>query len=95
MNDAIGLLAFGAFLALWAAFGYALIASQGSLHQTYEWLRQLPLIVQGVIALLTLPAAVALWVWETSWPLIVRLPVVVGLGIWNLAVFFPRGLIGR
>jgi hypothetical protein len=95
MNEFIGLLAFGVFATLWIAFGYALVASQGSLDQTYEWLRGLPLIAQAVIAFLTLPVVIGLWVWETSWPLLVRLPLVVGLGAWTLAIFFPRWLIGR
>jgi hypothetical protein len=36
-----------------------------------------------------------LWVWETAWPLVVRLALIVGLGAWNLAVFFPRFLLDR
>jgi hypothetical protein len=95
MNELMSLLAFGAFAALWIAFGYAVVASQGSLDQTYEWLRSLPLIAQAFIALLTLPVAIGLWIWETSWPLLVRLPLVVAIGAWNLAIFFPRWLVGR
>jgi hypothetical protein len=95
MNELISLLAFGVFAVIWLAFGYALVASQGSLDRTYEWLRGLPLIAQAAVAFLTLPVAIGLWVWETSWPLLVRLPLVIGLGAWNLAIFFPRWLIGR
>jgi hypothetical protein len=95
MNELMSLLAFGIFAVLWIAFGYALIASQGSLDRTYEWLRGLPLIAQAVVAFLTLPVVVGLWVWETSWPLLVRLPLVIGIGAWNLAIFLPRWLIGR
>jgi hypothetical protein len=95
MNELMSILAFGVFAALWVAFGYALVASQGSLDRTYEWLRGLPLIAQAVVWLLTLPVAIGLWVWETSWPLLVRLTLVIGIGAWNLAVFFPRWLIGR
>ncbi len=95
MNELTSLLAFGVFAGLWIAFGYALVASQGSLDQTYEWLRGLPLIAQAVVVLLTLPVVIGLWVWETSWPLVVRLPLVIGLGAWTLAIFFPRWLIGR
>jgi hypothetical protein len=95
MNDLISLLAFGVFATLWIAFGYALVASQGSIDRTYEWLRGLPLITQAIVAFLTLPVVVGLWIWETSWPLLVRLPLVLGIGVWNLAIFFPRWLIGR
>jgi hypothetical protein len=95
MNELMSLLAFGVFAILWIAFGYALVASQGSLDQTFEWLRGLPLIAQAVVAFLTLPVVIGLWVWEASWPLVVRLPLVIGLGAGTLAVFFPRWLIGR
>jgi hypothetical protein len=95
VSDFISILGFAIFAVLWIAFGYSLIASQGSLDRTYEWLRGLPLIAQAVVAFLTLPVAVALWIWETTWPLIVRLPLVVAIGAWNLAIFFPRWLIGR
>ena len=95
MNEVIGVLAFGVFAVLWLAFGYAIVASQGSLDDAWRWIRELPLAGQLVVGLLTLPVTVGLWVWETSWPLIVRLVVVAGLGTWNLAVFFPRFLIER
>jgi hypothetical protein len=95
MNELLSILAFGVFAILWIAFGYALIASQGSLDRTYEWLRDLPLIAQAIVVLLTLPVAIGLWIWETTWPLVLRLPLIVGLGAWTLAMFFPRWLIGR
>jgi hypothetical protein len=95
VNELMSLLGFGIFAVLWIAFGYALVASQGSLDQTYEWLKGLPLIAQAVVVFLTLPVAIGLWVWETSWPLLIRLPLVIGLGAWTLAIFFPRWLIGR
>ena len=41
-------------------------------------------------AVLFLPVVGALWVWETSWPIIVRLVLVVGLAGWSLAMFMPR-----
>jgi hypothetical protein len=66
MNELMSLLAFGVFAILWIAFGYALVASQGSLDQTDEWLRGLPLIAQAVVAFLTLPVVIGLWVWETN-----------------------------
>ena len=78
------------FAVLWVAFGAAIIWSQGSLDATWDWVRSLPILVQAVVWLLFLPVVVGLWVWETTWPLVVRLPVVIGLAIWNLAMFLPR-----
>jgi hypothetical protein len=35
---------------------------------------------------------IGLWIWETSWPLIVRVVLVVAIAGWNLLVFLPRAL---
>jgi hypothetical protein len=35
---------------------------------------------------------IGLWIWETSWPLVVRLVLVIGVAGWNLLVFLPRAL---
>jgi hypothetical protein len=81
---------FVVFLALWIAFGAGLVLSQGSLDAAWEWIRGLPLIVQAVAWLLFLPVVAALWIWETSWPLVLRLVLVVGLAGWSLMMFLPR-----
>jgi hypothetical protein len=86
---------FVVFLALWAAFAYALVANQGGLDQVWNSVRGLPLIAQAVVWLLFLPVTIGLWVWETAWPLIVRLPVVMAIAGWNLWMFFPKGLFQR
>ena len=83
---------FAIFAVLWVAFGAALIWSQGSLDAAWQWVRGLPLIVQGVVWLLFLPVMIGLWIWETTWPLILRLVVIVGIAGWNLIVFLPRAL---
>jgi hypothetical protein len=80
------------FLVLWAAFAYALVANQAGLDNAWQWLGSLPFPVQAVVALLTLPVYIGLWVWESGWPLVVRLVLVVSLGGWNLWMFFPRAL---
>lgn len=95
MNELITIVAFGLFAILWVAFGYAIVAAQGSLDDAWRWIRELPLAEQVVVALLTLPVTIGLWVWETSWPLILRLVLVAGIGAWNLYAFFPRFLLGR
>lgn len=78
------------FAALWIAFTAGLVANQGGLDQAWTWIRELPLLVQGVVWLLFLPVVAGLWVWETSWPLVARLVIVVALAGWNLAMFVPR-----
>jgi hypothetical protein len=83
---------FALFAVIWIAFAVALVWSQGSLDAAWQSIRSLPLVVQGVVWLLFLPVMLGLWIWETTWPLIVRLPLVVGIAGWNLLVFLPRWL---
>jgi hypothetical protein len=80
------------FALIWAAFAYGLIASQGSLDAAWQWLRAVPFIPQAILWLLFLPVTVALWIWESGWPLLVRLVLVIGLGGWNLWMFLPKAL---
>jgi hypothetical protein len=95
MADAIGWAAsngvlLGVFGIAWLAFGAALVFSQGSLDQAWQWLTGLPIILQAIVWLLFLPVTLGLWVWEQSWPLIVRLVVVLGLAGFNILVFLPK-----
>ena len=95
MEQLFNVFVFGVFLLLWAAFAYALAANQGGLDQVWQSIRDLPLIVQAIVWLLFLPVTVGLWIWETTWPLVVRLTLVVGIAVWNLWMFFPRDLVAR
>jgi len=95
LGNSVGWLAengilFGIFALIWIAFGAGLIWSQGSVDQAWATVRGLPLIVQAVVWLLLLPVMAGLWVWETTWPLMVRLVLVLGIAGWNLLVFLPR-----
>ena len=83
---------FAIFTVIWVAFAAGLIFSQGSVDQAWQTIRDLPLIVQIVVWILFLPVMIGLWIWETSWPLIVRLVLVVGVAGWNLFMFLPRAL---
>ena len=85
-------LAFVIFALMWIGFGYAVVASQGSLDATWQWIRSLPLIIQGVVWLLFLPVVIALWVWETTWPIVMRVVVIGGLAWWSLLMFVPKWL---
>jgi ABC-type amino acid transport system permease subunit len=83
---------FAIFAVIWIAFGAGLIFSQGSVDQAWQTIRELPLIVQIVVWILFLPVMIGLWIWETTWPLIVRLVLVVGMAGWNLFMFLPKAL---
>jgi hypothetical protein len=80
------------FAVIWVAFAAGLIWSQGSIDQAWATIRALPLIVQIVVWVLFLPVMAGLWVWETTWPLVLRLIVVAGIAGWNLLIFLPRAL---
>jgi hypothetical protein len=84
--------AFVVFAVLWTAFGAGLIWSQGSVDAAWHWIRSLQLLAQLLVWFLFLPVVIGLWVWETTWPFIVRLVLVVGLAGWNLLMFVPRVL---
>jgi ABC-type amino acid transport system permease subunit len=83
---------FAIFAVIWVAFAAGLIFSQGSIDQAWQTVRGLPLIVQLVVWVLFLPVMIGLWVWETTWPLIVRLVLVAGVAGWNLFMFLPKAL---
>ena len=95
LGNSIGWLAdhgvlFAVFAVLWAGFLGALVLSQGSLDQAWATIRSWPLVVQGVAWLLFLPVVGGLWVWETTWPFLARIIVVLGLAWVNLIVFLPK-----
>jgi hypothetical protein len=97
LGNSVGWLAdngvlFVVFALIWIAFGACLIWSQGSVDQAWQTIRGLPLIIQAIVWLLFLPVMIGLWVWETTWPLVVRLILVIGIAGWNLLVFLPRAL---
>jgi hypothetical protein len=94
LGDVVGALAdkgilFVVFALIWVAFGVALIWSQGSLDAAWQWVRDLPWLAQGLVWLLFLPVMTGLWIWETSWSLILRLGLIVSLAGWTLLIF-PR-----
>jgi hypothetical protein len=81
---------FAGFAAIWAVFGAALVLNQGGLDAAWQSLNELPLILRGVLWLLFLPVTAGLWIWESTWPFVVRLVLVGGLAGWNLLIFIPR-----
>ena len=86
---------FALFAVLWALFAYALVVNQASLDAIWQWSRSLHIVAQVVVWLLVLPLAIGLWIWESGWPLLVRLVLVVSIGAWNLWIFFPKDLLKR
>lgn len=85
---------FAIFLIIWIAFGAGIVATQGTVDQAWQAVRDLPLLVQVVVWVLFLPVMIGLWVWESDWPLLVRAVLVIGLAGWNLLMFLPKAFRG-
>ena len=83
---------FAIFAVMWIAFGAALTLSQGSIDDAWRTIQGLPVIVQILVWVLFLPVMAGMWIWETTWPLVVRLTLVIGVAGWNLLIFLPKAL---
>lgn len=90
MNMLINYSAFGILTLLWLGFGAALLFNQSMLDTVWGSFRALPLVFQIIIGFLVLPVVLGLWIWETSWPLWLRLILVIGLGFATVYTFFPK-----
>lgn len=90
MNMIINISAFAILSILWLGFGAALIFNQALLDSIWQFFRGMPFAFQAVIGLLVLPLLAGLWIWETSWPLWLRLILVIGLGWATIYTFFPK-----
>ena len=95
LGDGIGWMAdhgvlFLVFAVLWVGFIGALIVSQGSLDQVWSMITSWAWPLQVLAWLLFLPVVAGLWVWETTWPFVARIVIVLGLAGFNLLVFLPK-----
>jgi len=81
---------FAAFAGLWLLFGAAVLVNPAALTDTWNVVGGWPLPVQAIVWLLFLPLMVGLWIWQTDWPLLIRLALIVALAAWNVRVFMPR-----
>jgi hypothetical protein len=89
-NMIFNIFVFTLFTSLWVAFTAALLFKREKLQERWQAIRRLPLLFQLVLWLLFLPLMVGLWIWQTSWPVWLRLVLVASLAWWNIFVFFPR-----
>ena len=89
-NLSINIVAFAALTLVWLGFATALVFNPAILDRIWRTFRGLPLLVQGLVWLLVLPVAAGLWIWERSWPVWLRLILVISIGGWTVYTFFPR-----
>ena len=90
MNAIINISAFAILTILWLGFGYALAFNQVMLDTAWQFFRGMPFAIQMIVGFLILPVVLGLWIWESSWPLWVRLILVIGLGFATIYTFFPK-----
>jgi hypothetical protein len=83
--------AFFALMAgLWGAFVTLLAVSPSTLDDAYSWLRDLPIVWELLMWLLTLPWTVAYLLYETDWTHWLRVVVVALIVTVHLSVCAPR-----
>jgi hypothetical protein len=69
---------------MWVGFAAALAVNPEWLDLLWSGVRALPAVAQIIVWVLFLPVMVGLWIWESSWPVIVRLLAFAGLVVWTL-----------
>jgi hypothetical protein len=89
VNRLINVTAFVILSALWLAFLVALVFDRTLLEMAWLSLRSWPLLAQLGAWLLALPVVLGLWIWQTSWPMLLRLMLLVGLASVTVYTFFP------
>jgi hypothetical protein len=69
---------------LWVGFAIALAVDREWLDLLWNWVRALPAVAEIIVWVLFLPIMVGLWIWESSWPALVRLLGFAGIVGWTL-----------
>jgi hypothetical protein len=90
VNIFINFGSFGILTLLWLGFGAALVFNQALLDSTWQVFRGLPMIAQIGLGLLLLPLVLGLWIWQTPWPLWIRVVLVIGLAWATIYTFLPK-----
>jgi hypothetical protein len=83
-SRALSIYAVVIFAILWVGFAVALVVNREWLDLLWNWVRALPSVAQIIVWVLFLPITVGLWIWESSWPALVRLLAFAGIVAWNL-----------
>jgi hypothetical protein len=89
-SQAPGSVFFALMAGLWGSFVTLLAVSPVDLDDAYDWLRQLPVVWEILLWILTLPWTVAYLVYETSWQHWVRVVLIALIVAVHLSVCTPR-----
>lgn len=90
----ISVFAFTVLSLLWIGFGAALLLNRELLDKAWRRFRSWNIFLQLFVAFLVLPVVLGLWIWQTRWPVWIRLILVAGLAWMTEYTFFPRFLFG-
>ena len=90
INTIISFGSFAILAILWLGFGAALLFNPTILDSVWQSFRVFPFIAQLIIGMVLLPVVAGMWIWQTPWPLWLRLVLVLGLGIATVYTFFPK-----
>lgn len=80
----LGTYAIVIFAMLWVGFAVALAVNPEWLDALWNGVRTLPPVAEIIVWVLFLPIMVALWIWESSWPALVRGLAFAGIVGWTL-----------
>ena len=80
----LGTYAIVIFAILWVGFAIALVVNPEWLDLLWNWVRALPSVAEIIVWVLFLPIMTGLWIWESSWPALVRLLAFAGIAGWTL-----------
>jgi len=69
---------------LWVGFFVALAVNREWLDLLWNWVRGLPAVAEIIVWVVFLPIVVGLWIWESSWPTLVRTLAGAGIVGWTL-----------
>jgi len=72
------------FAMLWVGLAIALVVNREWLDLLWNWVQALPSVAEIIVWVLFLPIMVGLWIWESSWPDLVRLLAFAGIVGWTL-----------
>ena len=80
----LGTYAIVIFAMLWVGFAIALVVNREWLDLLWNWVQALPSVAKIIVWVLFLPGMLGLWIWESSWPDLVRLLAFAGIVVWTL-----------
>ena len=81
---------FGLMAGLWGAFVTLLAVSPTTLDDAHDWLRDLPVVWEILMWIVTLPWTLAYLAYDSSWEHWVRVAVIALFVIVHLAISAPR-----